>query len=139
MRRSTDCIIFAMTLCLVAAAQQQQPFPDLRCENATSPRGVRVPQPKLTWVLAPNAVQVAYQVLVASSEEKLKADEADLWDSGRVISDKTMAQYRGKPLTSFQKCYWKVRTWGSYYSVGRYTEPGTWQMGLMSFEDRKSN
>ncbi len=79
-------------------------------------------------------VQRAYQVLVASSEEKLKADEADLWDTGKVRSDQKAVPYRGKPLTSLQRCYWKVRIWGTLYTATLYSDPATWEMGLLFFD-----
>ena len=58
------------------------------------------------------AKQTAYQVLVASTPEKLAADQGDLWDSGRVASDQsTQIVYAGKPLQSRMRCHWKVRLW----------------------------
>jgi alpha-L-rhamnosidase len=127
---------FITVLCLAAAmsatpALAQAPH-DLHCENSTNPRGVTSPQPQLSWVLNPGMVQHGYQVLVASSEEKLKAGEGDLWDSGRVISDRMTAQYRGKELSSLQRCYWKIRIWGTYYSAGGYSDPASWEMGVLT-------
>ena len=57
-------------------------------------------------------MQTAYRVLVASSAERLAADDGDLWDSGKVGSDATLhVAYAGKPLASRDRCYWKVRVW----------------------------
>jgi alpha-L-rhamnosidase len=62
--------------------------------------------------------QTAYQILVASSEELLKQDKGDLWDSGKVMSDQSVnVEYAGKSLTSNQRCFWKVRVWTSFLSV----------------------
>jgi len=131
--------LFMIALCLVWAANPtpaaaQQGGHDLRCENATNPHGVKAPNPKLSWVVDLPAVQVAYQVLVATSEEKLKADKGDLWDSGRVTSDQKTVQYRGKALSSLQHCYWKVRTWGSYYSPTPYSELANWEMAVLPYD-----
>ena len=136
MRGWASCALFVTAVCLVWAvdpttAAAQAPVRDLRCENTTNPRGVKALHPQLSWVNP--APQRAYQVLVASSEEKLKADEGDLWDSGRVKSDQKTAQYQGKPLSSLQRCFWKVRVWGDYYSAGGYTDPASWEMGLLFF------
>ena len=58
--------------------------------------------------------QSAYQLLVASNPEKLKAGQADLWDSGKVNSDQsTNIPYGGKRLAKGQSAYWKVRCWNS--------------------------
>lgn len=135
MRRLANCALFIVLLCLPAFAQAPH---DLQCEKATSPRGVKSPNPRLSWVLNPGMVQHGYQVLVASSEEKLKADEGDLWDSGKVVSEQTSTQYRGKELSSLQRCYWKVRIWGAYYSAGSYSDPATWDVGLLFFDKQET-
>ncbi len=136
MRGPSNCALFVIALCLVWAANPtpaaaQGAIRDLHCENATNPRGVKAPHPQLSWTNP--LTQHAYQILVASSEEKLKAGEADLWDSGRVISDRKTAQYQGKPLSSFQHCYWKIRVWNDYYTAGAYSDSATWEMGLLFF------
>lgn len=49
---------------------------------------------------------------MASSEENLKQNIADLWDSGKVLSDQLVnVPYNGSILTRGQKCWWKVRCW----------------------------
>ena len=74
----------------------------LRCEYRVDPLGIDVLQPRLSWEMHDarrGAKQTAYQVLVASTPEKLAADEGDLWDSGRVATDQsTQVVYAGKPL-----------------------------------------
>ena len=58
--------------------------------------------------------QSAYQLLVASSPEKLATNQADLWDSGKVKSDRTTSiPYGGKRLAKGQSAYWKVRCWNN--------------------------
>jgi len=85
----------------------------LRCEYLTNPLGIDVPQPRLSWRIESGRRgerQKAYQVLVASTAEILAADQSDLWDSGKVESDQSIqVGYAGKPLSSRQCCYWKVR------------------------------
>jgi len=144
MRRLTNCgalIVGAFCLvwvisCTPAAAQSSQV---LDCENATNPRGVTVMNPHLSWTsgLASNPNQYAYQILVASSAEKLKANEGDVWDSGEVISDQRAAQYQGKPLSSLQHYYWKVRVWSfPFYGVSAYSDPASWTTGLLFYDNR---
>jgi alpha-L-rhamnosidase len=134
MPRLSELIFFLVALVIPAFAQA--PI-ELRCEKAVNPKSVKSPQPQLSWATVPNYVQRGYQVLVASSEEKLKADEGDLWDSGRVMSDKKSAQYRGKDLSSLQRCYWKVRVWGNYFTAGGFSEPAVWQMGVLVFDGKE--
>ncbi|MFD0990027.1 glycoside hydrolase family 78 protein [Mariniflexile jejuense] len=87
----------------------------LTCDMAVNPLAVIKEQPKLGWKLESkdfNISQKAYQILVASSEEKLKNNEADVWDSGKVKSNKNqLASYNGKPLKVETKYFWKVKIW----------------------------
>src|SRR5437763_13252821 len=87
----------------------------LRCEYAVDPLGIDEPHPRLSWTMEAKErgqAQTAYQVLVAGSEEPLREDRGELWDSGRVASDESaQIPYAGKELRSRQRCYWKVRTW----------------------------
>ena len=141
MRRLTNCVLFMIVLMGVwvanpSPATAQAPI-ELRCENATNPKGIKAPRPQLSWAMNANVTLRGFQVLVASSEEKLKADEGDLWDSGKVVPYAKTVQYRGKPLSSLQRCYWKVRIWGNYYSPTWYSEPATWQMGVLVFDGRE--
>ncbi|MGI4873016.1 MAG: hypothetical protein ACRYFX_17785 [Janthinobacterium lividum] len=59
----------------------------LRCELLTNPEGIDATAPRLSWELSSagrGLEQTAYQLLVASTPEKLAADEGDLWNSGKV-------------------------------------------------------
>ena len=48
-------------------------------------------------------LQMAFQILVASSPKLLTKDNGDLWDSGRVLSDDTIhIRYAGRALESSQ-------------------------------------
>jgi|SRR5581483_908420 len=124
--------VFLLLLCLAGDAFAQAPL-ELKCENAINPKGVKAQQPQLSWVMNTPLTLHGYQVLVASTEEKLAANEGDLWDSGRVMTYKNKVEYRGKPLTSLQKCYWKVRIYGNYWSPTFYSEPATFQMGVLPY------
>src|SRR5512140_2223833 len=90
---------------------------NLRTEYRVNPLGLDVLAPRLSWTLAaPPGVrgqkQTAYQILVARTPEKLAYPGADLWDTGRVASPATIhIEYRGLPLASRMRCFWKVRVW----------------------------
>ena len=59
----------------------------LTCEYAVDPLGVDVARPRFGWILKSDTrgqVQSAYQILVAGSEEKLRDDAAEKWNSGKV-------------------------------------------------------
>jgi alpha-L-rhamnosidase len=88
---------------------------DLRCEYRSNPAEIDEKRPRLGWVLTSsqrNQVQSAYQVLVATSEAALANDRGDLWNSGKVVSSRSVhVVYDGKPLASRTICYWKTRVW----------------------------
>jgi alpha-L-rhamnosidase len=115
----------------------------LRCEYRVDPLGIDVTQPRLCWEMHDPrraAAQTAYQILVASTPEKLAAGQGDLWDSGRVKSDETtQIVYAGKPLGSRMQCFWKVRLWDAQGKVSAYSQPAQWSMGLLAAADRKAH
>lgn len=127
MRRPMICALLLAVVCLAQGGAVR----DLRCENATNPRNVKTPHPQLSWTWGGAAAPRGYQILVATSEDKLRANEADLWDSGLVRTDQKTAKYQGKPLSSMQHCYWKIRVWSDYDTPTFYTEPAGWQMGML--------
>lgn len=108
------------------------------CEMLTNPLGIDVQKPRLAWHIISkerNVMQTAYQVLVASSLEKLNANEGDLWDSGKVNSTESIhVNYNGNALKSRLKAYWKVKVWTtagqSEWSANNY-----FSMGLLYYKD----
>jgi alpha-L-rhamnosidase len=114
----------------------------LRCEYAENPIGIDVLQPRLSWVLESEErgqVQSAYQVLVASTREKLDADQGDLWDTGKMKSDQSIhVAYAGAPLRSRMSCHWKVRVWDGADGPSPYSRPAHWEMGLLNPSDWKA-
>ncbi|HEY5915392.1 MAG TPA: glycoside hydrolase family 78 protein [Verrucomicrobiae bacterium] len=114
---------------------------ELRCEYLVNPLGIDSPAPRLSWICVSGERaqrQSAYQILVASSEANLKADRADLWDTGQVNSSETaQIAYRGTPLASGLRCYWKVRVWDQDGKVSGYAAPAFWELGLLAATDWK--
>lgn len=109
-------------------------FGRLTCEMLENPSGIDEERPRLSWVLESDrrgAAQSAYQVLVASSREKIDRDEADLWDSGKVGTDQSiLIDYAGETLKSGQQAFWKVRVWDETGEPSTWSEVQTWSHGL---------
>lgn len=114
------------------------------CEYLVNPLGLDIAYPRLGWKLIAgqgtfNQKQSAYQILVASSSEKLTEAGADLWNSGKVLSDENaQITYLGKGLASGQICYWKVRVWDSKGKVTPWSDVAFWSMGLLDRSDWKA-
>ncbi len=76
----------------------------LRCEYLENPLGIDAAAPHLSWQsdnTERNWKQAAYQVLVATSDESLRAGKADIWDSGKINSSESVGvAYHGSTLES---------------------------------------
>ncbi len=114
---------------------------ELYCEYSRNPLGIDVVQPRFSWILESGRrgqMQSAYRILVASSEGRLRSNRADKWDSGKVNSDRSVnVDYRGKALASGEECYWKVRVWDKQGQPSTWSQPGSFEMGLMEQSDWK--
>jgi hypothetical protein len=118
---------------------------DLRCENLKNPLGIDAVRPRLSWNFQPASAagqiargekQTAYQILVASSLEKLTRGQGDFWDSGKISSQRSIfVEFAGKNLQSCQACYWKVRVWDAQDQPGAWSSPALWTMGLLQTDD----
>lgn len=132
-------LAIAMVLMAGASAFGRPEVIDLRCEKLKDPLGIDTTQPRLSWIISGSdraLQQRAYQVLVASSLEKLKADKADLWDSGRVQSEQSiLVAYAGKPLRAHAECFWKVRVWYGEQDVTSWSPAARWTMGMLAPSD----
>lgn len=131
------CFLFACT----RSARVKAPI-ELRTEYLENPVGIDRESPRLYWKLDADhrgAAQSAYRVLVASSEDRLREGEADVWDSGRVASGQSAhVPFQGRKLESGKRYYWKVRTWDEKEEASPYSETAFWQMGLLKPDDWKA-
>ena len=114
---------------------------ELKCEYLENPLGIDVTRPRLSWILESSVrgqKQTAYRILVASSEEILESNIVDLWDSGKVMSDRSVhVVYEGTELRSRLRCYWKVCAWDKDGAKTEFSEPVFWSIGLLSDTDWK--
>ncbi|RIK41276.1 MAG: alpha-L-rhamnosidase, partial [Chloroflexi bacterium] len=87
----------------------------LLCEYRTNPLGIDVAAPRLSWQLQtdrPGARQTAYRILAARTPDRLQPGQAELWDSGKVESDRSVhVAYAGRKLESRRRIYWRVLVW----------------------------
>jgi alpha-L-rhamnosidase len=108
-----------------------------RCEYLVNPLGIDVESPRFSWECESSdrdVRQSAYQIIVASSESTLGGDVGDKWDSGRIESSHFRIAYEGAPLTSRERCWWKVRVWDQDGNT-RDSSPAWFEMGLLNEGD----
>ena len=97
---------------------------DLKTEYHVAPLMIPDGKPRFSWRYEgeESFVQNNYRILVSAREEVTKGD---LWDSGTVLSRKNVAiEYRGRPLKSRMRCYWKVIVNGRWESPVAHFETG---------------
>jgi alpha-L-rhamnosidase len=114
----------------------------LRCEYKENPV-TDVTAPRLSWELTStqrNQSQTAYQIIVASSPEKLTPEKADLWNTGQISGSATaQIEYAGKTLVSRQVCFWKVRSWDKNKIAGPWSTVAKWEIGLLNKTEWKGD
>ncbi len=101
-----------------------------------APLGLDDAKPRLSWQLRDSrdgARQTAYEIEVATKAALLAAGKADVWDSGKVASDRSVGVvYAGPELAAERRYYWRVKVWdkdGKPYPV---SEASWWETGLMA-------
>lgn len=141
-------IPFLLLLCFSVSAQTLE---NLRTEYAENPLGIDVTHPRFSWQLnstARGSRQASYQVLVTDKEENLAKNAGNIWNSGVIKSGQsTWIDYKGKPLDSRKRYYWKVRVWNeknkvisqsAWFETG-FLHPEEWQahwIGLKGTEGK---
>jgi len=144
--RSFFLCIYCLLFFNLLAYSKGSIIPDnLACELLHNPSGIDLPNPNFSYILNPannlagNLHQKAYQILVSSNLDLLNKDEGDMWNSGKVISNKmAFIEYVGKPLKSSQKYWWKVRVWDQKDEVSDWSAFAIWTMGILSEADWKA-
>lgn len=129
---------FLMFLCLsffcINAIGASIEVSHLKTEQMTNPIGIDTNTPRLSWIInseKKNVKQVAYRILVASSEKLLSENKGDIWDSGKVESSESVwVRYSGRELKSNEFCFWKVRVYTNKGNSG-WSAPALWSVGLL--------
>ncbi|WP_038530548.1 sulfatase-like hydrolase/transferase [Formosa agariphila] len=88
-------------------------------------------KPEFGWTVPLSSkYQSAYQLLVASSETIINANNGDVWDSGQVRSSQsTNVDFGGKPLKIGETYYWKVRIWDEENRLVDYSKAQKFTIG----------
>jgi hypothetical protein len=113
----------------------------LRCELQDAPLGIQTATPRLAWELqssdskARGLSQSAYEVLVASSPDKLAAGQGDLLSTGSVTSAESSLVYAGQALGSWTHAYWQVRVRDQAGRLSAWSAPSEFTVGLLATTD----
>lgn len=110
----------------------------LLCELMSQPdkAEIVVTQPRFCWTIndrASGARQSAYRILVATTVDALSIQRPDMWDSGKVLSCKTIhILYAGKPLLCHTEYFWMVCTWNQRDEVSPWSHPQCFRTGQLT-------
>lgn len=107
---------------------------ELRCRNLENPEGVdRV---SFSWEIEsnlPNVTQSAWEIEIASNKKLLEKGKADIWQSGKQLSDQQLnVEPTGAPLQSGASYWWRVRIWTGSDEMTSWSDPAYFSLGLDS-------
>ncbi|KAI8287260.1 hypothetical protein K4K60_012685 [Colletotrichum sp. SAR11_57] len=124
-------------LALVAVVSALSIEPEsLRTEGAKTPLGIHATNPLLSWRLQSDRRgdnQTSYQLQAASSSDGF--DAPDLWDTGKLSDRQAFASWNGSTLSSRDQVYWRVRAWDADDVASSWSEPSTFELGLLEESD----
>jgi alpha-L-rhamnosidase len=109
----------------------------LTCEHLVNPLGIDTETPRVSWKLTGDGHvrgqrQTAYHVLMATSPDKLRDGEADVWNSGKVASAQShLVACDGARIQSGGDCYWKVRVYDRDGNASAWSGIARFSTGLL--------
>ena len=108
---------------------------DLRCEDQATPLAIQEPQPLLSWRLhqGPRGwTPSGWQVIAATTPERLHPGLADLWESGLHSGDAVNTPWEGSSLKPGTTVYWTVRLFERHGVPGPWSAPTSFETGPSS-------
>ena len=137
MKQKITLFVFILLLAVIVNAQTE--VVTAFCENKISPFGVNPEEIIFSWEMQSNdmnVVQTAYQLVIASTNGKIKAGKFDVYNSGIVKSSQSIqVEYKGKEMHSGQTYYWKVRVWDNKNKASEWCNVQNFTTGLFSKKD----
>lgn len=129
------CCLAGSSTLLAASMPVGRPK-SLQCDALDHPLGDDDAKPLLSWKLQDGRIgarQTAYRIQVASDPQKLASGHPNIWDSGRIASDRSLdVAYGGPALQPETRYYWRVQVWDRYGRAYPLSDVTWWETGLMS-------
>jgi alpha-L-rhamnosidase len=132
--RSLVIVIAGLTLSACIASASAGKPQHLTCDSLEHPLGIDSAQPLFSWQLKDDgfaARQTAYRIEVAT-KPSLLSGKPDVWDSGRITSDKSFGVvYGGPQLAASTRYYWRVELWNKDGKPYPASDVSWWETGLL--------
>jgi alpha-L-rhamnosidase len=146
MRRSFYFLLLSICILFINGCRgftSELTINDLKCENLCQPLGIATTSPRLSWNIVSSlnrTSQKAYEIVAASEIKLLNENKADLWRSGKIVSDESIfVPWQGKKLYPGSICYWKVRVWNQDDEISGWSEPSLFSVGLLNKSDWRAD
>jgi len=142
MRRGNALIMMFVFIITTLHAQEKVPY-NLIVEFIRQPQNVEIldSQPEFSWAVPVKSVkQTGYQILVATTKQKLNEQQADVWNSGKIeSSNSTEIEYNAGHLSPNTRYFWKVRVWDINNKPGEYSSIQEFTTGIFKGYQTSSN
>ncbi len=112
---------------------------NLKCEYLQNPIGIDNETPRLSWQLTSSTngiAQKAFQIILGT--DSLFMAKSQIWDSGKVDSDKNLVKYSGPVLQPFTKYFWGIQVWDNH-GTSSISKVATFETGMMHMSNWKGS
>ena len=140
MRLSVLILVSSFLLLLSCSTNSDSTFSisQIKCNGLENPAGTdKIPE--FSWIIQSGKrgeIQTACQILVSSGKMNSDDETGDVWDSGKINSNKTAwIPFGGTDLQSGRKYFWKVRVWDRNDKPSGWSNTGYFITGLFEKED----
>ncbi len=109
------------------------------CDYRNNPLGIDNKKPLFSWIVegkGNNLSQSGYQIIVASTPDRLNLNDADIWNTGKVYSKQSIhVQFAGATLQSSTRYWWKVKIWDQDGVSSDWSAVNLFEMALLDSAD----
>ncbi len=128
-------LIILFLVAFTAKTQESVCVPvGLKCEYLENPIGIDIKNPRLMWMMDDSrsgAKQKAYRIVVGTNRTEVNFGKGNIWDSGKITSNKSLVTYKGKTLEPYIQYFWAVQLWDKNGIASRQSETASFETGKM--------